>query len=105
MNDSKNGRTNYLVFEREEDPSLDVVQARDAMGHPVGPAVPRRGRPALLRYVCIGAVKAKDEEAAVQAVIRATRRIGAYAVIPATFLDFTQPVDEVDEVGTLELNP
>jgi hypothetical protein len=99
-----NGKTNYLVFERDE-PTGETVQTAAGTAHKMAHGQGYRDAGSgLLGYRCIGGVKAKDEEAAVQAVIRATRRIGAYAIVEATFLDFTQPVEGVDS-ETPQLNP
>lgn len=98
-----NGKRNWLVFERDEATGETVATATGTatkMAH----GGYRDMSSGLLGYRCIGGVKAKDEEAAVQAAIRATRRIGAYAVIEATFLDFTKPVEDVD-ADTPQLNP
>jgi hypothetical protein len=88
-------RTNYLVFERDEPPASTpgpVVQ----QGNRVIQYADQPRPYGLLGYRCIGAVAAADAESAVTAAMRSTRRIGAYAVIEATFLDFTKPGDEVD---------
>lgn len=95
---------NWLIFERDEPTDEAITTA-------TGPAVKmargrgyKDARNPLLGYSCLGAVKALNEEAAVQAVARATRRLGAYAVIPAVFIDFTRPAEDV-ESETLQLNP
>lgn len=95
---------NFLVFERDEPTDEKIATA-------TGPAVRMaRGRGfkdasvPLLGYSCVGAVKALSEEAAAQGVARATRRLGAYAILPAVFIDFTRAPEDV-ESETLQLNP
>lgn len=72
---------NYLVFESAQP---NIIEHNIATGSRV-----ERDNPfILIGYNCIGAVRAADESEAVRAVIAHTRRIGKYAVIEATFLDF-----------------
>lgn len=96
-------KQNFLVFERAEQGAPEQFVGFDANG---GRITTKDTRVAILPYFCVGAVKATDESAAVQAVIRATRRVGAYAVLPAVFLDFTKEDEDSQVDADLpQLNP
>jgi hypothetical protein len=62
-------------------------------------------REVLHSYNCIGSVRAVDEMDAVRAVMAYTRRIGKYAVIPATFIDFAPTGADAPEAVRPQLNP
>ena len=102
MNTTKDTRKNYLVFERDQPPHPGG--AWNTEGQPISTPV-RQPSVILLGYKCIGAVRAKDPESAVQAVVKATRRVEAYAVLEATFLDFTRDDASAVEAETPLLNP
>ena len=90
---AKDNKTNYLVFERWEPEEVMPPQGySDKYGRiKATPA-------ALMPYVAIGAVRASDASTAVQAVIKATRRVGAYAVLEATFIDFAEDAHAGDAI-------
>lgn len=98
---------NYLVFESTEemtftgggyvtDPRGNIIQ-RDEGRMIKGPFDP---------YVCIGAVKAADVDAAAQATVRATRRVSKFAFVEASFVDFTKDEDDTEpDANRPVLNP
>jgi hypothetical protein len=59
----------------------------------------------LHQFTCIGSVRAVDEMDAVRAVMAYTRRIGKYAVIEATFIDFSPTSADAPEGVRPQLNP
>jgi hypothetical protein len=66
--------------------------------------VDQANRVKLIGYHPIGSARAESAEAACMAVMGVTRRIGKYAAVPATFLDFTPNLDPA-ESERLALNP
>jgi hypothetical protein len=90
----------WLVFEASDQ---GVGQAPAAHYE----AMERSGmsREHLAPYVCLGAVRATDEGEAVKAVMAYTRRIGKYAVIPASIVNFAFTPDQQAEGKRWELNP
>lgn len=87
----------FLVFESAQ----QVHQAApDAHYESMGEVPPRLTT--LIPYNCIGAIRAENEQAAVQAAMVATRRIGKYAVVEADVIKF-EPGGNADG-RNLELN-
>lgn len=82
-------KRNFLVFEGQELPPTHNFH---------------RTTPDTIYTADPIAVRAIDEEAAVKAVMGFTRRISKYAVVEATFIDFTVNIDEPDS-RRAELNP
>lgn len=96
---------NFLVFEADdayEPPPVNNVTTDYRGNTYVNRSEPRRK--VLIPYTCVGAVQANDETDAARAIVSATRRIGKYAVIEATFIDFTQDINE-PEAEAPKLNP
>ena len=86
----------YLVFEQAAGGTGAPSEHYAAMG--------QNAPPVLHPYAAIGAVRAPDPSEAVKAVMAYTRRIGKYAVIEATVVDFT--FSPTEEAGTVvQLNP
>lgn len=83
---------NWLVFEQDTPPEYDPRYAAQI------------DAPTLLNYQVKGAVRATDATAAATAVVKATRRVGKYAVIQATLIDFTANFGEA-EPNRPQLNP
>lgn len=92
----------YLVFEAQGDTGSGAPRAHWEAMERAGVDFPPRS---LAPYVCLGAVKAKDENDAVKAVMASTRRIGKYAVVEATIVDFKFDPSQEAEGQRVELNP
>jgi hypothetical protein len=86
---------NFLVFEAHT----------NNMPHPSGRRGDRDNEPTLVGYNCIGGVAAQDEAKAVMAAMSVTKRIGKYAVIEATFVDFSAGLLAEAEADRPQLNP
>lgn len=81
--------TNYLVFEADTNLMFDDDAVK---------------RVKLIGYQSIGSARAETPEKACMAVMGVTKRIGKYAAVEATFLDFTPNLDDPDS-ERLALNP
>lgn len=94
----------YLVFERAIPTGEQPGDVRVPDGRGGWQLIARNDDGvALLPYACVGAVRAADEHTACMAVAKATRRLGVYAALPATLIDFA-PATGGDEASP-ELNP
>jgi hypothetical protein len=91
----------FLVFERSE----SYVPGGAPQSHASAMNAMQAGKPYLVPYSCVGAIRAADEAEAVKAVMGATRRIGKYAVVPTTIVDFTFDLEDQAEGRRVELNP
>jgi hypothetical protein len=97
------GMRDFLVF--EQDPS--AVPPGQHVAYDSGGKLTSGGltpRP-LFSYRCVGAVRARNPHDASRAVVAATRRVGKYAIMEATFVDFTADLAQEPEGDRPVLNP